>query len=79
MKALDLREVPIKGRDRVGHVEQARRPSVASPLVVSQRALGPRSGREREQFSVNERVGHPVGRDRVLEVARIADERPPRP
>jgi hypothetical protein len=34
MKALDLREVPVEGRDRVGHLEQARRPSVASPLVV---------------------------------------------
>src|SRR5262245_7420576 len=27
MQALDLREVPVEGRDRVGHVEQAGRPS----------------------------------------------------
>ena len=59
MKALDLREVPVEGRDRVGHVEQARRPSVASPLVVGQRALGPLSGRPREEFGVDESVRQP--------------------
>ena len=57
MKALDLREVPVEGRDRVGHVEQARRPRVASPLIVGQRALGPLNGRAREEFSVEEGIG----------------------
>ena len=39
MEALGLREVPLEGRDRVGHIEQTRRPIVASLLVVAQRAL----------------------------------------
>ena len=34
MEALDPREVPLEGRDRIGHIEQTHRPIVASPLVV---------------------------------------------
>ena len=61
------------------------RPGIAAVLVVGHR-LRPWTGpgervveRCRAQFGAEERIGHPVGGNRILQVARITNQRPARP
>ena len=76
MELLNLREVPLEGRHRIGHFEVVARQLVASTLIAGERDLRACGCRLREEFRVDERIGDSVGRQRILEVAGIANERP---
>ena len=78
MELLNLWEVPLEGRDRIGHFEVSDRQLVASTLIAGERGLRACGCRLREEFRVDERIGDSVGRKRILEVAGIANERPAR-
>ena len=76
MELLNLREVPLEGRDRIGHFEVGDRQLVASALIAGERDLRACGCRLREEFCVDERIGDSVGRQGILEVAGIANECP---
>jgi len=78
MELLNLGQVPLEGRDGIGHFEVLRRQRVASTLIAGERGLRACGCRLREEFRVDECVGDSVGRKRILEVAGIANERPAR-
>ncbi len=80
----DLVCVPVVAADRLRHVDQSLRELVSRALVRRERDLGrhrfaTREHGVRQQFGVAKGVGDPVGRDRVLEVAGIADQGPSGP
>ena len=79
MQMLELREVPRKGCDRVGHLEKPHGPIVASALVVGEDALGPIDRGAGEELRIDEGVGYSVSREWILEIACVTDERPAGP
>src|SRR5262245_58567129 len=78
MKLLDLVEVPRERRDRVGDAQERQREGVALALVRRERARTAGDDRTRQQFRVAKCVGDAVSSQWVLEIARIAHERPTR-
>src|SRR5262245_7369471 len=78
MELLNLWQIPLERRHRIGHFEVGDGQLVASALIVGKcdlRACGCRVG---EELRVDERIGDAVCSQGILEVAGIADECPAR-
>ena len=78
MELLHPREVPLEGRDRIGRFEVVASERVASTLIAGESGLRACDHRVCEELRVDERIGDSVGRQRILEVAGIANECPAR-
>src|SRR6266542_3575969 len=76
MELLNLREIPLEGRHRIGHLEVVDRQLVASTLIAGERDLRACGCCLREEFRIDQCVGDSVGGKRILEVAGIANESP---
>ena len=72
----DRAQRPFERGDAIGDLEQAGRPRVAAPLVFGKRRRRAVDDRLGQQLGIAKRVGDAVGRQRILEVSRVADERP---